>query len=81
MEQEKDRGITITKVKECGLGCVIWRLSLIICTLVTLILVIIAIPFWVITGRFLLDYRHLKRHKLVWHYKWWHKILNKKPHL
>ena len=72
---------TLKTEQPCTLHSVIWRFSSIICIPVTLILLIIAIPFWAITGRFILDYRHLKRHKLVWHYKWWHKILNKAPHL
>ena len=69
------------QTRQSAIQLVIWRLSSIICIPVTLILLIVSIPFWVITGRFILDYRHLKQHKLVWHYRWWHKILNKQSHL
>ena len=69
------------QTRQSAIQLVIWRLSSIICIPVTLILLIVAIPFWVITGRYILDYRYLKLHKLVWHYRWWHKILNKQPHL
>ena len=69
------------QTRQSTIQLVIWRLSSIICIPITLILLIAAIPFWVITGRFILDYRYLKRHKLAWHYRWWHKILNKRPNL
>lgn len=69
------------QTRQSAIQLVIWRLSSIICIPVTLILLIVAIPFWVITGRFILDYRYLKLHNLAWHYRWWHKILNKRPNL